>query len=382
MVLWAILPVLAWVGLKDRASGGKRVWQAAFPYGAVSAGYLLIRLSVMHRVGVETGEHSWAEVIFSAPSIFIFYLKKLFLPWNLSGCYVNPLTASPTAAFWLELTAVAVGLAILAWLAIRYNKLLILAGALIVVPVLPALAVIRIYPQGDMTHDRYLYLSSVGLSLLVAMLVKYVWPMRKAKVAVITALAAVLLIFSALAIYQQPFYQDDSAFYDRVLRLSPSDAIARAMRANLYMDQGRVDSALEQFQKAHEIAPDNQKVTLFLARGLFVAGKTHEAEGLLNELLKTPYLSARRRNGTLLSLANVQIVYGNLDAAQQLLQQVEQNDDSFPELHWAWGVLYQKQGLLPQALAEYEKEFENTGDALAQQRSAAVARLIYSKSSK
>jgi len=133
----------------------------------------------MHRVGVESGEHTWAEVIFSAPSIFLFYLKKLFLPWNLSGCYVNPLTASPTTAFWLQLTAVLIGLAAVAWFAIRYNWRLGLAASLIVIPVLPALAVTRIYPQGDMTHDRYLYLPTVGLSLLVAMLIKQLWPIEK-----------------------------------------------------------------------------------------------------------------------------------------------------------------------------------------------------------
>jgi hypothetical protein len=44
------------------------------------------------------------------------------------------------------------------------------------------------------------------------------------------------------------------------------------------------------------------------------------------------------------------------------------------------GMLYQKEGLLPQALSEYEKEFEITGDPLAQKRSATVARLIYTQS--
>jgi hypothetical protein len=43
-------------------------------------------------------------------------------------------------------------------------------------------------------------------------------------------------------------------------------------------------------------------------------------------------------------------------------------------------VLYQKQGMLPQAQAEFEKEFEVTGDLQAQQRSALLARLIYSQS--
>jgi len=70
----------------------------------------------------------------------------------------EPANRSPTTAFWLQLTAVLIGLAAVAWFAIRYNWRLGLARLLIVIPVLPALAVTRIYPQGDMTHDRYLYL--------------------------------------------------------------------------------------------------------------------------------------------------------------------------------------------------------------------------------
>jgi len=60
------------------------------------------------------------------------------------------------------------------------------------------------------------------------------------------------------------------------------------MLGNVYLDEGRFDLAVEQFQKAHRISPDNQKVTLFLARGLFVAGKYHDAETVLNGLLQTP----------------------------------------------------------------------------------------------
>jgi predicted negative regulator of RcsB-dependent stress response len=381
IAMLAVLAVFAWVQLKGRVAWEKWFWKTAYPYGAVTAGYLLTRWAVMHRVGVETGEHSWAEVIFSSPSILLFYLKKLFLPWNLSGCYLNPLTASPTIGFWLELTAVLIGLAAIAWFAIRHSSLLGLAAALIVIPVLPALAVTRIYPQGDMTHDRYLYLPSVGLSLLVAMLVKQIWPLPKpAKVAVIAAAIAVLTAFSVETIFQQRYYQDDVAFYSRVIEVSPSAAFARGMLGNVYLDQDRFDLALEQFHKANQTDPSNQKVTLFLARGLFVAGKYHESESVLSGLLQNPGLNPRRRKATLLSLANVQIAMGNLDYAQQLLWQVEQTDDRFPELHWAWGVLYQKQGLLPQAFAEYEKEFQITGDALAQQRSVTVARLIYSQS--
>jgi len=381
MAMLTILPVIAWAQLKGRVTGKKRVWKAGYPYGLVTAGYLLTRWAAMHRVGVEAGEHSWAEVIYSAPSILLFYLKKLFLPSGLAGSYENAITASPTTVFWLQLAAIVISLAAIAWFAIRYRSLFGLAAALIMIPVLPALAVIRIYDQGDMTHDRYLYLPSIGLSLLVAILVEKIWALEKpARVTVIAAVIAVLVAFSAETISQQRYYQDDVTLYSRVIEVCPSDASARGMLGNVYLDERRNDLALEQFRKANQIAPDNQKVALFLARGLFVTGKYHDSETVLNNLLQSPRLNPRRRTSTLLSLANAEISLGNLNYAQQLLEQVGQIDDRFPELHWAWGVLYQREGLFPQALAEYQKEFEITGDELAQRRSASVARLIHSQS--
>jgi len=384
IAMLVILVSLAWVNLKDQfeTKKFKRVWAAFYPFGAVTAFYLLVRSAVMHsHVGVETGEHTWAETIYSSPSIFFFYLKKLFLPLRLSGCYVNPITASPTGTFWLEVAFIGIGAALIAWAAVRYSPLLGLAAALIVVPVLPALAVIRIYPQGDMTHDRYLYMSSVGLSLLIAILVKQAWSMQKsARIAVTALVIASLIAFSVETFSQQWFYHDEHAFYSRVIKVSPSDAIARGMLGNVYLDDGRVDLALEQFQRANQIDPENQKVSLFLARGLYQAGKLHEAREVLNKLLSKPDLTAKRRDAALLSLGNVEISLGNLDAGEQMLDQVNQNDPKFPELHWALGVLHERQGLLPEAKAEYEKEFEITGDERAEEQSETVAKMIYSQS--
>jgi protein O-mannosyl-transferase len=381
IVMLAILPAIAWIQLKERVAGSQRLWRAAFPYGVVTAGYLAVRWAVMRRVRGATAEHSWANVVFSAPSILLFYLKKLFFPWNLGGTYVNPLAASPTTLFWLQLSAVVVGAAVIAWLAIRYRSLFGLAAALIVIPVLPALAVIRIYQQGAMTNDRYLYLPSAGASLLVALTVQKVWSLeRPAKVMAIVVVSLVFMTFSVVTISQQKYYQDDIAFYSRVIEVSPSDAFAMGQLGNVYLDQGRQDLALEQFQRASQIAPDDQKVKSFLARGLFAAGKYSEAETVLKGLLQSPQLTPAWRESMLLWLANVEISLGNLTGAQQLLEQAEHSDDRFPQLHWMWGMLYQRQGLLPQALAEYEKEFEITGDELARQRAASVERLIQSGS--
>jgi hypothetical protein len=385
ITMLAILPAIAWVQLKGRVAGSQRLWRSAFPYGVVTAGYLAVRWAVMHHVRSATAEHSWADVVFSAPSILLFYLKKLFFPWHLAGTYVNPLAATPTPLFWLQLSALVVGAAVIAWLAIRYRSFFGLgfglASALIVIPVLPALAVIRIYPQGSVINDRYLYLPSAGASLLVAVIVQKVWSLeRPAKVMAIVVVSLVFMTFSVMTISQQKYYQDDIAFDSRVIEVSPSDAFAMGELGNVYLDQGRPDLALEQFQRASQTAPDDQKIKSYLARGLVAAGKYSEAETVLKGLLQSPQLTPAWRESMLLWLANVEISLGNLPAAQQLLEQAEHSDDRFPQLHWMWGMLYQRQDLLPQALAEYKKEFEITGDELAQQRAASVETLIQSRS--
>jgi protein O-mannosyl-transferase len=385
ITMLAILPAIAWIQLKEHAAGSQRFWRAAFPYGVVTAGYLAVRWAVMHHVRSASAEHSWTTVVFSAPSILFFYLKKLFFPWNLAGTYVNPLTASPTPLFWLQLSALVIGAAVIAWLAIRYRSFFGLgfglAAALIVIPVLPALAVVRIYQQGSMTNDRYLYLPSAGASLLVALIVQKVWSLeRLARVMAIVVVSLVFITFSVMTISQQKYYQDDIAFDSRVIEVSPSDAFAMGELGNVYMDQGQPDLALEQFQRASQIAPDDQKVKSYLARGLFAAGKYGEAETVLKRILQSPQLTPAWRESMLLWLVNVEISLGNLTGAQQLLEQAERSDDRFPQLHWMWGMLYQRQGLLPQAQAEYEKEFEITRDELARQRAASVEKQIQSRS--
>lgn len=386
MAMLAILPAIAWIQLKEHVAASQRLWRAIFPYGVVTAGYLAVRWAVMHRVRSATAEHSWADVVFSAPSILLFYLKKLFFPWNLGGTYVNPLVASPTTLFWLQLSALVVGAAVIAWLAIRYQWLFGLAAALIVLPVMPALAVIRIYQQGSVTSDRYLYLPSAGASLLVALLVQKVtvqkvWPLqRPAKVMAIVVVSLVFITFSVMTISQQKYYQDNVAYYSRVIEVSPSDTFAMGELGNVYLDQGRQDLALEQFQRASQVAPDDLKIKSSLARALFAAGKYSEAETVLKGLLQSPQLTPAWRESMLLWLANVEISLGNLTVAQQVLEQAAHSDDRFPQLHWMWGMLYQRQGLLPLALAEYEKEFEITGDELARQRAASVEKLIQSPS--
>jgi tetratricopeptide (TPR) repeat protein len=374
------LIALAWIVLRDQESNRlKRAALAAAPFAAVTGVYLLIRWSVMQRVGVESGEHTWRQVLFSSPSILLFYLQKLILPVGLSGEYVNAIYTSPTVGFWLPLTAIVFLVGLLARLAARFDRGFGIAAALIFLPLLPALAAVRIYPQGDMTHDRYLYLPSVGLGLLAGMVAqRWLSDSRILRSAWASVFAIVIVVFSVMTLMQQRFYQDDIAYLQRAIAVNPRNGFSYASLGNVYMDQGSSELALKNYRTATEIEPDDGKIALFLARGLYAAQQYTEAESVLKRLASRSDFDLHRRNTVRLSLANVEITLGRLDYAEQLLQQTEEADPSFPELHWAFGVLYQREGHLRQAQGEYQKEYQLTGDEAAQRQSAILSRQLAS----
>ncbi|MGA2979567.1 MAG: hypothetical protein ABSD76_08250 [Terriglobales bacterium] len=381
VALIVLLIAMAWIRSKDRQSSwSKRLVLAGSPYLAATAAYMLIRWSVMHSVGVENGEHSWREVFFTSPSVMLFYLRKLIVPVGLSGAYVNPIHSSPTTAFWLPMAAILLFVLLMTWLALRMNPVVGFSAALILLPLLPVLAAIRLYAQGDMTHNRYLYLPSVGLCLLIGLVAQRMLEApRSTRLAFASVLTVALVAFSGLTFAQQRFYDDDVAFLQREIEVDPANSYAYGLLGNTYMGQGRTDLGLKNYRIASELAPDDPRITLFLVRGLFADQKYTETEAILNRLMLRKDFSANRQNGILLSLANVEIELGKLDSAQHLLQQVEQADANFPELHQAFGVLYRTQGQIPLAQAEFEKEYQLTGDEMAHRQSILLSKRMLSR---
>jgi len=382
IALLILLIVVAWVSLGSSLSRRTRSALAAGPYLFAAGLWLAVRWFALGGTGIEYGEHTWREVFFTAPSIILFYLRKLFLPAGLSGGYVNPLYSSPTSGFWLPLLALLVMIVAAVWMAIRRNWLVGCSLALILLPLAPAAVATRLYPQGDMTHDRYLYLPSVGLCLLAGYLASYLWT-RSRRAAVVTAGTAVGLIiaFSVLTFSQQRFYRDDVAFLDREIEVNPQNAFAYALLGNVEMDESRPDLGVDHYRIAAQLAPDDPKINLFLARGLFAQKHYNEAEAVLNRLAARKDFDNNRQNAIRLSLANVEMSMGKMDRAGELLQQVAHSDPRFPELHWALGVLYQKENRLAEAQHEYEQEYQSTGDEEAHRQSMLLSKQILSHGS-
>jgi Putative Zn-dependent protease, contains TPR repeats len=340
-------------------------------YCCVTGAYFLVRHWVLPQATLETARHTWTEVFFSAPSILIFYLQKLVVPIKLSGFYVNPLISSPNSAMYWQGGAVLISLLVIGYLWLRQKLVISVAGCVIFLPLFATLAAVRVYEQGDMAHDRYLYLPSVGFALMIGAVAYRLGQSMCVRTILIATLALIGTLFAWQTLKVQEFYRNDRLFYQRGVDIDSSNALVTAFLGNTYL-QEQPDHAIDLFQKAHGLAPADPTITYFLAKGLFEAHQYAAAEPLLVQVSNSPDLKPQRKP-TLMALANAEMNLGHLSEAEYALRQIDRADDTYPGLHRELGTLLQREHRIIEAQAEYAREFEISGDMEALKQAASLA---------
>jgi Flp pilus assembly protein TadD len=300
----------------------------------------------------------------------------LLFPIHLSGFYVNPIPPAPAIGMWLTVGVALLTAALVVWLARRYSPLIGIAASIIIFPLLPTLLGIRIYDQGDMTHDRYLYLPSVGLCLLFGLLARWVWTRPKAiRVTFIAASTALFLLFAVLTIHQQRFYKNNEAFYQRAIDLDPTNVYVIDSFGAVHLENGEWDRAMNEFRTAYQLAPNDPNAIYNLAHGLFETKQYPEAEPLFRKVVDSPELVSKRKP-ILLALADTEISRGNLPDAIEVLEELQGLDPKFPALHRTLGIVFQREGRIAEAQAEYHREFQVSGDMQAEQQAIALKQAL------
>jgi protein O-mannosyl-transferase len=380
-----VLPLfffLAYKSANNSVEQRARLWQAfrrGAPFLIVALLYLAARLMAAERIGLEKGRLSWHQVLYTSPSLFVFYIRKLLWPAGLSGFYVNPLVSAPTRVMWFTVVLILAGVLAFAWISMRREPVVGLAGGLVILPLLPVLIGMRVFREGDWAHDRYLYLPSVGVCLLIGLLTKSLWGRSpRTRLACGAAGSCLFLLFVWFNLTQQSFHQDDVSFYERGLEINPRNVHVMDLLGDFYASRQQFDLALEQYKRAHDIEPDNPIVTVYLARGLFASQQYSAAEPYLEQLSHDKRLKPEQRLDEMVALGQVEIELGRLPAAEAVLNQVQRENESCPVLHFMLGVLYQRQGKIPEAQREYAREYDVSGNLIARQRAMELARLMRS----
>jgi len=240
---------------------GRREWKSfgreLLPFFLLSVLFGIIALGGKSRIIMGS---SFLEAVLLSGKATLGYLTHLFVPLRFSLLY--PYTGSiaqATPDLTLSLLAV-LGLTVAAWfLSKRTSRDLWCGWLLFLLPLVPSFFQHRRGENlGDIyfASDRYAYLPSIGIFLIVALGIVSLseWGRAWMAGAGVSAASGVLFL-SVLSFRQSAVWQNTESLFSHVLRFYPNSQIAHLNIGNHYQRIGDVNSALREYNAALKIRP-------------------------------------------------------------------------------------------------------------------------------
>ncbi|MBN2096905.1 MAG: tetratricopeptide repeat protein [Candidatus Omnitrophica bacterium] len=328
---------------------GKYIRRPYLWFFLLALGYLVLRLSILKFTAgpILFSQDSFGVRLLTFLKAFPAYLGILFFPHNLhperrillSGSLFEP---QVIFSFLLLLS-----LALLI-VAIRKREPVICFGlAWFFIFLLPVSNIF--FPLVNLSiSDNWLYLPSIGVFLVVAVLLSKLYqehfsvPFRKTLTFLVTLL---IVLFSILTVQQNKVWKDNLTLYQWILQHNPSSAKVHSNLGDIYFHNGFMDQAVAEFKQAIKFDPYSVMAHYNLA-GAYAQKEFFD-------------LAIDEYQQTLRLVPQAAIVYNKLNQVyQQAVLYYQQAIDLDPTnglAHYNLGVIYERKGLLKQAVSEYEQ---------------------------
>ena len=229
VVLGPLVFAYAWLYADDRPGIARlrAALQPSLGFFALTAVYLVVRGRALHGLSHAVTPLAASTVALTVPSIVWLYLRHFLWPFGLSGLYGLPYVERATSAGFAVPMLLLLALAVLvAWGISRLpdRRLALFACAWIALPIIPTLF-LRAYAEGDIAHDRYLYIPSIGFVLLVGLFLEEIarrWPGVGRRLAP-GAVVALALAYAGGTASQQIYWASDVLLESRAYQIAPQD---------------------------------------------------------------------------------------------------------------------------------------------------------------
>ena len=227
--------------------------------------YMVIRRAVLGSFGPDIIAGLGQRLI-SMPILLYEYLRLAIFPYHLDAFYDLPVFTASDYRFAVGMAGLAV--AVILFLRLRGRALfragLLWAAACIIL----ALNIVPI-PSAAMA-ERYLYLPLMGMCLAAASLFERIHGTNHR--AAITAVVVILALFSVRTVQRNTDWRSDETLYRSMIASNPANPFGRYNLGVTYLEQGRSDLAIAEFETLARIVPRSAKAHLALANACWKAG--------------------------------------------------------------------------------------------------------------
>jgi protein O-mannosyl-transferase len=368
-VLIVLRELLAETADESPAAKLGRAVKRALPFAVAALLYLAARYAVLgfiSRTEMKAAGITGAQVFLTLPSVLLAYVRLLFAPYPLAVIYDHNYINSPSdPRCWLAALAVLAIVGASLWLVrhsrLSHSRLEMLALALLVLFLLPVLNLKTFNPEESIIHDRYLYLPSIGLCLLLGLGVNW---LRERTVAqkqfVAGAVLVVCVLLFGLTVYQNTTWESEEAMITHALQVSPKRAFLHNLLGANYINHNKLAEAAQSYSQAVSLNPRYYDAFSNLGDVYLKQNKYAEAEQAYAQSVAHGAIYPQ----TYYNLADVQAKQRKYTEAEQTLQRAVQMKTNYAEAYFYLGWVYQQQNRFEPAATAYQQALNARADYL------------------
>jgi tetratricopeptide (TPR) repeat protein len=257
------------------------------------------------------------------------YIGKLFWPVDLAVLYPHP--GKLPLITVLGALVVLAGITAVCWWQRLRRPWLAVGWMWFLGVIVPASGIIQ--AGGQAMADRYTYVSTIGLLVIVVWTLKELVEVPKFGRNLATALAAIALAGSlSLTIKQIQYWRDTETLFRHATQVTKKNSIAHFMHGYSLLEKDRVDEAIQQFETGLEFGSGDRKAWFQLGRAWMKKNELKRAIACFQESLRIDPAFQDAR----LQLATALAQTGQVEAAEIQFREVLKSD---PNNDDAWGNL-------------------------------------------
>jgi tetratricopeptide (TPR) repeat protein len=357
---------------ESKIPGRFRPITSALPYLGLTAVYLVARFLALKGLGHAITPLSLKTIILTWPSVLLLYSRLLVWPIGLSAFYDTPYIASlGVRDFILPALAIAV-IVIALYFWSRRSRLIAFFCIWMALPILP-LFNLSVFKDGEIAHDRYLYLPSVGFCILVAFAVRHlklggsrIYGLRVTQLVIFVGLACFL---GAATWSQQAIWASDLSLSSRGVAIAPHNVMAANNLGKELALRGDYDSAIPLFRRVLDRRPRYWLANFNLGYVYYRVGNFSEAERYLRKAIEIDSNEAAEQRFLGYTLLEI----GRAAEAETVLRRAIALRQNAPNQHYVLGTVLKQKGDVDGALREFKLELSfNPNHAEARQEAAAL----------
>ena len=283
---------------------------------------------------------------------FITYIFQLFFPLNLSAYYPYPIkgTESLPAQYYLYPVLLA-GLIFAVFYSLKFTKKVFFGIGFFAITIF---LVFQLLPVGGaIIADRYSYIPSIGIFYLAGEGFNLLLS-KKLKGPAYVLLAIITVFFSVRTYTRCNVWNNDMTLWNDVISKYQTVPIAYNNRGLIYLHEGKIDTALSDFNKAIELKPDYAKA--YNNRGTLYINQNKNDEALKDFDKAIEFMPGSEAFH--LGRGNALKNKNRIDEALMEYDKAISLKPDFAEGYYSRGNLFMSQGKYAQAIEEYTKAIE------------------------